>query len=594
MRGECARFLEARETLWRAGSYAQAKADFRWPDLIRFNWALDYFDDMAAGNAATALIWVDEQGHEIRRSFAEMSERSNRLANLLRDLGYARGDAVLLLTSSLPELHDILLALLKLGAVAIPASTLLTPADVEDRIRRGRVRHVIAEDVFAERVETAGEAARTLQTRVVIGSARAGWTPCNAASSFPAAFIPSAPTYATDPALLYFTSGTTSRPKMVLHSHASYPVGHLVTMYWIGLRPGDVHFNISAPGWGKYAWSSFFAPWNAGAAAVSYRYNRFDPQQTLDLVERLGVTTLCAPATVWRRFAAEGIAGRRFALRELVSAGEPLEAAVVEQVRQVTGIAIREGYGQTETVLQIGTFPGMAVKPGSMGRAAPGFNVAVVGPLLDPLPAGAEGQLAVRVQPERPLGMMKGYRCDRERDDEVFVAGWYLTGDVARMDEDGCFWFVGRNDDLFKSSDYRISPFEVEQELLAHPAVAEAAVVASQDRERGGLVPKAFLALRPGYEACREIALDVFRFSRRKLAPYKRPRRLEFMDSLLKTISGKIRRAELRQYDDNLRHQPRRNPREFLETDFAAELAVAPQAGNAPETASKPPPEIGN
>jgi acetyl-CoA synthetase len=572
MKSDIDKFLEAREILRQARSYEEARRTFRWPDLTRFNWALDYFDRMAEGNDRTALVWVDECGAEIRRSFDEMRRRSNRVANFFQDLGIEKSDTVLVMVSNIAELHEILLAGLKASVVIIPASTLLTPADVADRIRRGGVRHVITEEAFVERVETADSPAQTLVTRIVVGPARPGWISFAQSESYADTFRPAFVTYATDPALLYFTSGTSATPKMVLHTHTSYPVGHLVTMYWIGLRAGDVHLNISAPGWGKHSWSSFFAPWNAEATVVVTHYHRFHAAQMLDHIERLGVTTLCAPPSVWRRFLVENLGQRHFALREIVSAGEPLTPEIFRRVQAATGIQIREGYGQTETVLQIGTFPGMPVRAGAMGRVAPGFAVATVGPTMQSLPPDAEGQIALRVQPERPLGLMKGYYGDRAREDDVFVGGWYLTGDVARMDGDGYFWFVGRNDDVFKSADYRISPFEVECELLSHPAVAEAAVIGSHDDARNGLVPKVFVALHPGFEACRETALDVFRFARRHLAPYKRPRRLEFMSELMKTISGKIRRAELRNYDDALRRAERRSSLEYMESDFPDEL----------------------
>jgi len=573
------KFLEARKTLQQARSYEEARRSFRWPDLIHFNWALDYFDRMAEGNDRTALVWVDECGTEIRRSFHEIARRSNRVANFFQDVGFEKSDTVLVMTSNIAELHEILLAALKTSVVVIPASTLLTPADIADRIRRGGVRHVIAESAFVDRIEAIGDAVKTLATRIVVGPVRPGWIPFAQCEAYAETFRPSFATYATDPALLYFTSGTTAVPKMVLHTHTSYPVGHLVTMYWIGLRPGDIHLNISAPGWAKYSWGSFFAPWNAEATVVVFHYERFDAARTLDLIERLGVTTLCAPPTAWRRFLLENLAQRHLALREIVSAGEPLNPVVLQQVHAATGIRIREGYGQTETVLQIGVFPGMSAPEGAMGWAAPGFTAAIVGPTLLPLPPDAEGQIALRVQPERPLGLLKGYHADRDREDDVFLGGWYLTGDMARQDADGRFWFVGRNDDVFKSSDYRISPFEVESELLAHPAVAEAAVIGSMDDTRGGLVPKAFLALRPGFEACRETALDVFRFARRHLAPYKRPRRLEFMDELLKTVSGKIRRNELRRYDDELRRANDRGALEYMESDFPSELGPSRKKG---------------
>ena len=346
------------------------------------------------------------------------------------------------------------------------------------------------------------------------------------------------------------------------------------------------YFEFSASPWGfsslpssffntlTPAWSSVFAPWNAGATVLTFHYERFDARKTLDVLERYRATTLCAPPSVWRRFMLEDLAPRRFALRELLSAGEPLNPEISRRIRDATGVTIREGYGQTETVPLIGTFPGMRVEEGSMGRPAPGFRVHTVGPTLLPLGPEQDGQIAVRVTPERPLGLMKGYRCDRSRDDDAFIGGWYLTGDVARVDANGYFRFVGRNDDVFKSSDYRISPFEVESVLLKHPAVAEAAVVGSVDDVRG-VVPKAFVALRPGYAMTPELALDIFRFCRHSMAPYKRPRRIEFMEDLLKTISGKIKRAELRRYDEDLRQRAIKAPLEFQESDFAADLDPA-------------------
>ena len=565
-------FLEARDLLLNVRSYTEAKTAFRWPDLTHFNWALDYFDHMARDNHAPGLIWTSEHGLEIRRTFHDLSRRSNQLANFFKDVGFGKGDTVLLLMSNTVDLYEVLLASLKASVVVTPASPLLTAADLEDRIRRGHVKHIIAEEAFIDRIEDTGEVLKGLRTRIVAGAPRHGWIPLSTSDQFSCEFRPPFPTYATDPCLLYFTSGTTAKPKMVLHTHTSYPVGHLVTMYWIGLRPGDIHYNISAAGWAKHAWSSFFAPWNAGATVFTHHYERFDAAQALKAIESQRITTLCAPPTVWRRFLIEDLSRYRFSLREIVSAGEPLNPEVTRRVRNATGVTIREGYGQTETVLQIGTFPGMPVREGAMGSAAPGFTVRTIGPTLLPLAPGEEGQIAVRVSPERPLGLMKGYRCNRERDDEVFIGGWYLTGDVAQTDSDGYFWFVGRNDDVFKSSDYRISPFEVESELLAHPAVAEAAVVGSLDKERGGLVPKAFIALRPGFEATPDLALDLFRFCRHTMAPYKRPRRVEFMADLLKTVSGKTRRADLRKYDDDLRRNNTNGHLEFTESQFAADL----------------------
>lgn len=571
MKTDIAPFLAARQALLEAGSYEEACARFQWPDLIQFNWALNYFDVMAEGNPAPALIHTDESGTVVRRSYHEMAHRSSQLANFFKDAGFEKSDTVLVMLSNSVELYEVFLAAIKTSVVISPASTLLTAADIEDRIRRGNVRHIIAEAAYVDRIESVGDRLKSVRTRIVVGAPRPGWTPLSDSHTHSDVFHPLSPTYSTDPCLLYFTSGTTALPKMVLHTHTSYPVGHLLTMYWIGLKPGDVHMNISAPGWGKHAWSSVFAPWNAGATVLAFHYERFDAGKVLDVAARHQATTLCAPPSVWRRFILEDLKSRRFALRELLSAGEPLNPEITRRIRDATGLTVREGYGQTETVLLIGTFPGMRIEDGAMGLPAPGFRVQAVGPTLLPVGPDQDGQIAVRVMPDRPIGLLKGYRCDRSRDDEAFMGGWYLTGDVVHVDQNGYFRFVGRNDDVFKSSDYRISPFEVESVLLAHPAVAEAAVVGSPDAERG-IVPKAFVALRPGYEATPELALDIFRYCRHSMAPYKRPRRIEFMEDLLKTVSGKIKRAELRRHDEALRQNATPSPLEFSETDFAADL----------------------
>jgi acetyl-CoA synthetase len=377
-------------------------------------------------------------------------------------------------------------------------------------------------------------------TKLAAGPAPAGWTSLDGALAAPASFTPDAPTLPGDPLLLYVTSGTTAKPKLVLHTHQSYPVGHLSTMYWIGMREGDVHQNISSPGWAKHAWSSFFAPLNAGATVLVHDYARFSPASTLSVLARAGVHTLCAPPTVWRMLIVEDLGPKPAALRELVSAGEPLNPEVIERVRAAWGLTIRDGYGQTETTAQIGNTPGQEVRLGSMGRPLPGYDVA----LLDAAgSASNEGEIALRLA-RRPLGLMVGYLDDPDRTAAVTAGGFYRTGDEAQRDEAGYYHYVGRGDDVFKSSDYRISPFELESALIEHPAVAEVAVVPAPDALRLG-VPKAFVVLRPGVDASPETAREILAFSRERLAPYKRVRRIEFAE-LPKTISGKIRRVELR------------------------------------------------
>jgi len=335
-------------------------------------------------------------------------------------------------------------------------------------------------------------------------------------------FAPDGPTKADDPMLLYFTSGTTAKPKLVRHSQRSYPVGGLSTMYWLGLQPGDVHLNISSPGWAKHAWSCFFAPWNAGATVFVVNQPRFDAKALLATVGRCGVTTLCAPPTVWRLFIQERLADFKVSLREVCGAGEPLNPEVIDQVKAAWGLTIRDGYGQTETTAQVANSPGQPVKPGAMGRPLPGYRVA----LLDV--AGREcdeGELCLALAP-RPLGLMPGYQDDAERTDAAMAGGYYRTGDVARRDGDGYLTFVGRADDVFKASDYRISPFELESVLIEHAAVAEAAVVPSPDPLRAA-VPKAFIVLAAGAAPTRETAAAIFAHVREHLASFKRVRRLE-------------------------------------------------------------------
>ncbi|HEX8905368.1 MAG TPA: AMP-binding protein, partial [Longimicrobiaceae bacterium] len=409
--------------------YETAYRDFRWPELGRFNWALDWFDAYAAGNQQTALWIVDDEGGEVRYSFAEMAERSNRVANFLREHGVERGDRVLLMLPNVAPLWEAMLACIKLGAVIIPATTQLTADDLRDRFERGGVRHVLTDAAGAPKFE----AVEGDYNRIVAGGdAPAGWARFEEAYAASPDFAPEDETRADDPLLLYFTSGTTSKPKLVLHTHQSYPVGHLSTMYWIGVREGDVHLNISSPGWAKHAWSNVFAPWNAGATVFVYNYTRFDAPRMLDTIVRCGVTTLCAPPTVWRMLIGEELARWNTSLREVVSAGEPLNPEVIERVRQAWGLTIRDGYGQTETTAQIGNPPGQPLQAGSMGRPLPGYRVA----LLDADGNEAEeGEIALRLDPP-PLALMAGYLNDPARSAEAMREGFYRTGDVARRDDD--------------------------------------------------------------------------------------------------------------------------------------------------------------
>ena len=554
-----AEFIAARDFLLQHRSdYATAYAGFKWPRLKEFNWALDHFDTMAEGNDNPALWIVEEDGSESKLSFAEMSARSNRVANWLRKQGVKRGERILIMLGNEVPLWETMLAAIKLGAVVIPATTLLTPEDLDDRIDRGQVKHIVIGTAHTDKFEgLAGN-----YSRIAVGGAPAGWKAFEEAAAESEAFTPDAVTRVDDPLLLYFTSGTTSKPKLVLHTHQSYPIGHLSTMYWIGLQPNDRHLNISSPGWAKHAWSCFFAPWNAGACVFLYNYNRFNAKALLDVIVKNEITTMCAPPTVWRMLIQQDLASVKTKLRELIGAGEPLNPEVIEQVKNAWGITIRDGFGQTETTAEIGNTPGQLLKPGSMGRPLPGFRIALLD--VDSKPT-VEGEISLVMGEHRPIGLMVGYAGDPGKTAEVMRDGHYRTGDVASIDEDGYITYVGRADDVFKASDYRISPFELESVLIEHPAVAEAAVVPSPDPLRLA-VPKAFVILVEGQQPSKELAKDIFAFTRERLAPYKRIRRLSFAD-LPKTISGKIRRVELRKAEE-ARGEAVRGELEFFEEDF--------------------------
>jgi len=562
-------FQEARSFLLRHRTeYDKAVADFRWPDAIAFNWALDWFDAELAGNAESRdrpALWIVDaaSGSEARLSFAEMSRRSNRVANFLRAQGLKRGDHLLLLLGNVVPLWETMLAAIKLGVVVIPATALLTPDELRDRLDRGRAKAVVAaQDQIAKFAELG---TRDL-VRVVVNapSRQDGWRSYDEAADFPETFVPDGPTQPDDPMLLYFTSGTTARPKLVRHSQRSYPVGGLSTMYWLGLQPGDIHLNISSPGWAKHAWSCFFAPWNAGAAVFVVNQPRFDAKTLLAAIGRCGVTTLCAPPTVWRLFIQENLASFKVNLREVCGAGEPLNPEIIDQVRAAWGLTIRDGYGQTETTALAGNSPGQKVKVGSMGRPLPGYRVQITD--VDGHVA-KEGEISLLLGADRPAGLMQGYQGD---DGKLSGADGvlYRSGDVVFSDEEGYLTFVGRSDDVFKSSDYRISPFELESVLLEHELVAEAAVVPTPDPIRLA-IPKAYVLLVSGVEGSKEVALSIFRHQQTRLAPFKRVRRIELVTELPKTISGKIRRVQLRRLEhDDDRDNSMRGV-EFREEDFS-------------------------
>ena len=526
--------------------WARACDTFTFPAVTGpFCWATDWFDAIGRGNDALALCLVEADGSEQRLSYDDLVRRSDQVATWLAGHGVGKGDRVILMLGNQVELWEAMLAVMKLGAVVLPATSALGPADLADRIERAAVQHVVANGVDTAKFDGLGELGR-----YCTDGAPDGWHDYRGAYDVAEPRVFEAVTEPGDPLLMYFTSGTTSRPKLVEHTQTSYPLGHLSTMYWIGLLPGDVHLNIGSPGWAKHAWSSVFAPFLAEAAVFVYNYARFDAPALMERMRAGGVTTLCAPPTVWRMLIQADLSGGPGSLRECVAAGEPLNPEVISQVDKHWGITVRDGFGQTETCAQVGNPPGQPVKPGAMGRALPGVPVVLVDPITGEL--ADEGELCLDLA-QRPVGLMTGYQGDPERAAEAMAGGYYHSGDVAQRDADGAITYIGRTDDVFKASDYKISPFELESVLVAHPAIVEAAVVAAPDPVRLA-VPKAYVILAEGWAPDRETARSVLAHARAALAPYLRVRRLEFVEELPKTVSGKIRRVELRQAEEREEH----------------------------------------
>lgn len=577
-------FKEARDFLLaNRQDYTAAKAGFVWPEALAFNWALDWFDAELASNPQsrdqTALWIIDSaKDKQVKLSFYELGKRSSQVANYLQFLGLKRGDHLLVLLGNVPALWETMLAAMKLGLIVIPATTLLTADELSDRLERGQARAILATGDQLLKCEPLA-AQDVLRVEVPNGHAVADyahWHPYNDAFSQPVDFMPLQPTQPHEPLLLYFTSGTTAKPKLVRHSHRSYPVGSLSTMYWVGLQPGDVHLNVSSPGWAKHAWSSFFAPWNAGATVLVINQPAFSAATLLHYMEGCGVTTLCAPPTVWRMLIQEDLKAYKMSLREVVGAGEPLNPEVIEQVREAWGLTIRDGYGQTETTAQVANTPSQKVKDGAMGRPLPGYEVVI---LDADGHAAQEGEVCLVLGERHPAGLMQGYQ---EVAGELSGADGtvYRTGDVAYQDEDGYLHFVGRADDVFKCSDYRISPFELESVLLEHEEVTEAAVIPVDDPIRLS-VPKAYILLRSGVQPTRETALSVLQFTNERLAPFKRIRFVEFVQELPKTISGKIRRVQLRRQEREGAQDGSYRGIAFSETEFSELVSKRNRASGA-------------
>lgn len=512
-----------------------------------FNFACDVVDRWADERDKQAMLFVDRCGEATSYKFSDFKCLSNKAANLLKKYNVKKGAFAFIMLPRIPQWWIFMLACFKAGVIAIPGASILMPDDIQYRINAAGISAVITDQDNAYKFEEIKDKCPTLKTLILADGSKDGWVDYRREmEDMPDAFK-AVRTRSDDPCMMYFTSGTTGLPKMTLHAH-SYPLAHSITgRLWLDLKPEDLHFNFSDTGWAKAGWSSIFGPWNAGASVfVPDLRGKFNPAEVLKLIERYEVTTFCAAPTAYRMFVQEDLKAYNLKkLRHCVAAGEPLNPEVIRKWQDATGITIRDGYGQSESVVLVANFPFLNIKPGSMGIPSPGFDIAVIDEEGRRLPPNSEGDIAVNIYPKRPAGLFKEYWKDPKANAERIRGHWYLTGDRGYVDEDGYFWFVGRADDVIISSGYRIGPFEVESELLKHPAVIEAAVVASPDEVRGEIV-KAFVVLAPGYEPSGLLVRELQDFVKANTAPYKYPRAIEFVNHIPKTVSGKIKRAELK------------------------------------------------
>jgi acyl-coenzyme A synthetase/AMP-(fatty) acid ligase len=514
----------------------------------RFSFPLDVFDKW--GNRL-ALFWTDGENEKIF-SFNELRILSSKGAAFFKKIGINKGDKVLVMLPNIPEWWEVMLSLMRLNAIPIPATTLLTSRDIRYRLSATDIKAIVATDEDTSKVEHTlndSHTAASVNTPflVVVGE-REGWHDYGKERDMSETFEGERVS-SDEPALIYFTSGTTGPPKMVLHTQASCPFAHQITgKYWLDLRPGDIHWNLSDTGWAKAAWSSLFGPWHMGVTVFSfYKMGKFDPSSTVEIMQRYPITTFCGPPTAYRMMVKE-LPAQRFAfksLRHFVAAGEPLNKEIIEVWKERTGIYIYDGYGQSETINVLANFRCLPVKPGSMGVPVPGFIADIIDDHGNPVSPGIEGDIAIKIKPERPVGLFKEYLGNPEATEKTIKREWYITGDRAYKDEDGYFWFIGRADDIMLTSGYRIGPFEIESVLIEHPAVEESAVVASPDEIRGEVV-KAFVVLTEEYKPSDALVKELQEFVKKQTAPYKCPRKIEFVDELPKTISGKIKRKELK------------------------------------------------
>jgi acetyl-CoA synthetase len=496
-------------------------------------------------------VWCDDKGGEARFSFAEIAERSSRAANFFLFLGIGRGDPVMLILKRRYEYWFCLLALHKIGAIAIPATHLLTRKDIVYRNNAASVRAIVCVDEpgVLDNVEAAAAESPTLTYRISLGRARAGWLSLSEGMDEADSSLERKPTQNRDTSLLYFTSGTTGMPKMVQHDFA-YPLGHILTArYWQNVEDGSLHLTVADTGWAKAAWGKIYGQWICGSAVFVYDYDRFAPASLLDVISKYKVTSFCAPPTIYRFFIKENLKQYDFrALRACTVAGEPLNPEVYHRFKELTGLSLKEGYGQTEMTLAVAVYPWVEPKPGSMGLPSPGYDIDLLNEQGESCEVGEKGEIVVRTDKRVPVGMFLGYYRDPDLTGSAWHDGIYHTGDVAWRDEDGYLWFVGRTDDVIKSSGYRIGPFEVESALIEHPAVLECAVTGAPDPDRVQVV-KATVVLTKGYSPSPELSTELQEHVKKTTAPYKYPRIIEFATELPKTISGKIRRVEIRERD---------------------------------------------
>jgi acyl-coenzyme A synthetase/AMP-(fatty) acid ligase len=534
-------------------NYEETYRNFQLEVSEYFNFGTDVVDIWAEDRTKLALLSIDPSGmHAEKHTFWDLKRLSNQFANVLTSMGIHKGDRVFLMLPRIPAWYVAMLGMIKLGVVPMPATTLCTPRDIDYRVNRAEAVMVVTDEENASKVEEAGGTCPSLTRLMLVGGAMKGWDSYDEKMEEASPYLEGIEkTKSDDPMLIYFTSGTVGYPKMVLHTQASYGIAQILTAkFWHDLRPTDLHWAISDTGWAKAAYGKLFGQWTVGSAVVQHNaQGKFDAKQTLQILERYGITSFCAPPTAYRMMVLEDLSQYDYReLRHCTGAGEPLNPEVMRVWEEGTGLTIYDGYGQTETVVLVSNFRCLPVKPGSMGRTMPGYVIGIVDEQGNEVPEGEEGQIGVKVKPRRPVGLFQEYWRDPEVTKNSFVGDWYLTGDKAFRDEDGYFWFVGRADDVIISAGYRIGPFEIESALLEHPAVAESAVVASPDKVRGDVV-KAFIVLAPGYVPSEEMVLSIQAHVRKVTAPYKYPRRVEFVTELPKTISGKIRRIELREQE---------------------------------------------